>query len=176
MKPMSDIPENFDADIATLVAALSCGDLDEHEIARIVGICRQALENPAAVLAENYGTEAAEVAQYDPQGVIAFIVFIELEDYFAVADTVDELHEQILAAFEAPQLPDYPYDGNDFETISDYFQWLDAQLLEHHAAYRLIHFGQSYTNDFQTVLVHREGTDSLLALCRKLKLEAEYCE
>lgn len=173
---MSDTPDNFEARLNILIDALSCGDLDEHETARIVGICLQALENPAAVLAENYGGEAAEVAQYDPQGVIAFIVFIELEDYFAVADTVDELHEQIIAAFETPQLPAYPYDDNDFETVSDYFQWLDAQLLEHHAAYRLIHFGQSYTNDFQTVLIHRQEAESLLALCRDLALEAEYCE
>lgn len=176
MKPMSDIPENFDANLSTLIGALSCGDLDEHETARIVGICRQALESPSDVLTENYGSEAAEVAKYDPKGVIAFIVFIELEDYFAVADTVDELHEQIIAAFETPQLPDYPYDDNNFETVSDYFQWLDAQLLEHHAAYRLIHFGQSYTNDFQTVLINREAAESLLALCRELQLEAEYCE
>lgn len=173
---MPDIPENFETGLNTVITALSCDDLDAHETARVVGICRQALEDPAAALKENYGDEAAEVAKYDPKGVIAFVVFIELEDYFAVADTVDELHEQIIAAFETPQLPDYPYDDNDFETVSDYFQWLDAQLLEHHPAYRLIHFGQSYTHDFQTVLVHRNGADALLELCRDLQLDAEYCE
>jgi hypothetical protein len=162
--------------LATLIDLLSCGDQDEHEIARIVDICQQAQEKPAETLVENYGKGADQVAQYDPQGVTAFVIFVELEDYFAVSDTVDELHEQVVEAFETPQLPDFPYDNNMFKTVSDYFQWLDAQLLIHHPAYRLMHFGQSYTHDFQTILIRRDTAESLLALCLDLKLEAEYCE
>src|SRR3546814_20693290 len=85
----------------------------------------------------------------DPKGVMAFILFIELEDYFAVADTVDEVYEQIVDAFEQPALPDYPYDDNDFQTVSAFYQWVDGQLLAHHNKYRLISFGERYTNDFQ---------------------------
>ncbi|NYT59132.1 hypothetical protein H0A65_09380 [Alcaligenaceae bacterium] len=158
-----------------LVALLSCNDMDEHETSRIVDICQQAQAEPEKTLRKQYGADAAKVAKYDPQGVTAFILFIELEDYFAVADTVDELYEQIVEAFEQPALPDYPYDDNDFQTVSDFYLWLENQLLQHHEKYRLIRFGESYTNDFQVVLVLREQTQELLALCESLGLLAEPC-
>ncbi|MCC2596464.1 hypothetical protein LKR43_08930 [Pusillimonas sp. MFBS29] len=162
--------------LARVVTLLSCDDMDEHETRRIVDICLQAQTEPEKTLRTQYGADAAKVAQYDPNGVMAFILFIELEDYFAVADTVDELHEQIIEAFEQPALPDYPYDNNDFESVSDFYQWLDQQLLQHHDKYRLISFGESYTNDFQVVLVFRDQTDELLALCESLGLHADPCE
>ncbi len=162
--------------LGELIGMLSCGDLDEHETSRIVNICIQAKDRPAETLHENYGADAAKVAEYDPGGVMAFIIFVELEDYFAVADTVDELYEQIVDAFEQPALPDYPYDDNDFETISDFYRWVDRQLQEHHGKYRLIGFGESYTNDFQVILVYREQAADILALCKELGLRAELCE
>jgi len=162
--------------LTRLIGLLSCDDLDEHETSHIVNICVQAQGEPAATLKEHYGADAAKVAEYDPQGVTAFILFIELEDYFAVADTVDELYEQIVGAFEHPELPGYPYDNNDFETISDFYQWVDRQLLAHHDKYCLISFGESYTNDFQTVLIHREQASAALALCQALDLKAEPCD
>ena len=159
-----------------LVNMLSCGDLDSHECERIVALCEEAKRDPAATLTRHYGQDAAQVAQYDPAGVTAFIIFTELEDYFAFADTVDELYEQVIAAFATPTLPAYPYDDNDFETVSDFFQWVEAQLLQHHPKYQLIHFGQSYTHDFQVILVHRAETASILNLCETLSLDAERCE
>ena len=160
---------------ARLIELLSCHDLDIHEVEGIVSLCKQASLDPARTLSEHYGDDAAQVARYDPTGVLAFIIFTELEDYFAVADTVDELHEQIVAAFETPALPDYPYDDNQFETVEDYFSWLDAQLLVHHPDYRLIEFGQSYTHDFQTVLVLRDTVDKILVLCKDLEILAQPC-
>ncbi|HEY9573896.1 MAG TPA: hypothetical protein VIR76_12355 [Pusillimonas sp.] len=161
--------------LTTLLGMLACGDLDEHEIGRIVDVCVQAQKQPAQTLRENYGADAAKVAEYDPDGVSAFIVFVELEDYFAVADTVDELYEQVVEAFEQPALPDYPYDNNNFQAIPDFYRWVDAQLLAHHAKYCLIEFGQSYTSDLQVVLVYREQMDDILALCKELGLRAEPC-
>lgn len=161
--------------LATLVELLSCHDLDEHEVEGIVALCMQARSDPGPMLADNYGEDAAQVARYDPAGVVAFVIFTELEDYFAVSDTVDELHEQIVAAFETPMLPDYPYDDNQFETVADYFSWLDEQLLIHHPKYRLIEFGQSYTHDFQTVLVLRDSVEQILALCQELEIYAQPC-
>ena len=161
--------------LARLVALLSCNDIDEHETGHIVDICLQAQADPAAILHEYYGNDAAQVAKYDPEGVTAFILFLELEDYFAVADTVDELYEQIVEAFEQPDLPEYPYDDNTFQTVSDFYQWVDSQLLAHHNKYQLISFGESYTHDFQTVLVYREQLEELLTLCRTLGLQAEVC-
>ena len=161
--------------LARLIGMLSCADRDEHEIARIVDICMQATDKPAATLRAQYGADAASVAQYDPGGVTAFIIFVELEDYFAVSDTVDELYEQIVDAFERPQLPEYPYDGNDFETVDDFYAWVDQQLLAHHPRYQLISFGQSYTNDFQEILVFRDQASEILELCRALGLRAEPC-
>src|SRR3546814_9853110 len=102
-----------------LVGLLSCNDIDEHEASRIVGICLQAQTEPEKTLRKHYGADAAKVAQYDPKGVMAFILFIELEDYFAVADTVDEVYEQIVDAFEQPALPDYPYVNNDFQIVTE---------------------------------------------------------
>jgi len=169
-------PDTLAQRYAWLLGMLSCGDLDEHEISRIVSICMQAKDDPAETLREHYGADAAKVAEYDPGGVMAFIIFVELEDYFAVADTVDELYEQIVDAFEQPALPDYPYDDNNFETISDFYQWVERQLLAHHDKYRLIGFGESYTNDFQVVLVQREQTADILSLCNELSLRAELCE
>ncbi|HEY9281105.1 MAG TPA: hypothetical protein VIP51_13615 [Eoetvoesiella sp.] len=150
--------------------------MDPHEVGRIVSICLQARLDPVKTLTENYGAEAAQVAQYDPQGVLAFIIFIELEDYFASADTVDELYEQITEAFETPALPEYPYDNNSFEIVSDYYQWLDQQLLVHHPKYRLINFGQSYSNDFQVILVYRDDAQHILRLCEQLDIDAGLCE
>jgi len=173
---MPDTPPDLELKLASVLDTLSCGDLDEHETTRIVSLCLQAQKAPAEILSSNYGKDAAQIAQYDPKGVTAFIIFVELEDFFAVADTVDELHEQIIAAFESPELPDYPYDDNNFETVSDYFQWLDAQLLAHHPRYCLIHFGQSYSHDFQTVLIYRDKAQAFLALCKELGLEAEPCQ
>jgi|GEM_PF-957887 len=161
--------------LSRLVGMLSCGDQDEHEIARIVDVCMRAQQDPAATLRAQYGAQAASVAQYDPAGVTAFIIFIELEDYFAVSDTVDELYEQIVAAFERPELPEYPYDNNDFESIPDFYRWVDQQLLAHHPRYQLISFGESYSNDFQDILVYREQAQEILELCRELDLRAEPC-
>jgi len=163
------------AKLARLVELLSCHDVDVHGIEGIVTLCGQAVREPARTLSDNYGEDAAQVARYDPTGVLAFIVFTELEDYFAVSDTVDELHEQIVAAFETPTLPDYPYDDNEFETVADYFLWLDEQLLIHHPNYRLIEFGQSYTHDFQTVLIRRDTVEETLALCTGLGIHAQPC-
>ncbi|TEA78462.1 hypothetical protein [Allopusillimonas ginsengisoli] len=161
--------------LARLIGLLSCDDLDTHETERIAGICMQAIDRPAATLQTHYGADAAKVAQYDPDGVTAFILFVELQDYFAVSDNVDELYEQIMDAFEQPQLPGYPYDDNAFETISDFYRWVDAQLLTHHPNYQLISFGESYTHDFQDVLVYRKQVEEILALCKSLALRAELC-
>jgi len=161
--------------LARLIDLLSCHDVDVHEIEGVVRLCIQATSEPAKTLSDNYGDDAAQISRYDPSGVMAFIVFSELEDYFAVSDTVDELHEQILAAFESPTLPEYPYDNNQFETVADYFSWLDEQLLIHHPTYRLIEFGQSYTHDFQTILVLRDTVDEILGLCKELDIAAHPC-
>jgi hypothetical protein len=159
-----------------LIDLLSCNELDESEVERIAGVCMKADADPAATLVDNYGTDAAKVAQYDPEGTTAFIIFIELEDYFAVADTVDELYEQVIDAFETPALPEYPYDDNDFQNISDFFRWVDQQLLSHHEKYCLISFGESYTHDFQVILVRRADLAEILSLCAKLEIQAEKCE
>lgn len=167
--------EDIQHKLAQLIELLSCHDLDQHEVEGIVLLCMQARRDPARTLADNYGEDASQIAQYDPAGVTAFVIFTELEDYFAVSDTVDELHEQVIDAFEIPALPDYPYDDNTFETVMDYFAWLDEQLLAHHPKYRLIEFGQSYTHDFQTVLVLRDTVDKILVLCKDLEILAQPC-
>ncbi|HWL29504.1 MAG TPA: hypothetical protein VNQ97_11410 [Burkholderiaceae bacterium] len=159
-----------------LIGLLSCNDLDESEIERIAGVCVKADAEPASTLADNYGVDAAQVARYDPDGTTAFIIFTELEDYFAVADTVDELYEQVIDAFETPALPEYPYDDNDFQNISDFFRWVDQQLLLHHEKYCLISFGESYTNDFQVILVYRSDLPEILSLCATLEIQAEKCD
>ena len=162
--------------LTALIGLLSCGDLDEHETSRIVNICLQAQTDAAKTLKDNYGSDAAKVAEYDAQGVTSFIIFVELEDYFAVADTVDELYEQIVDAFEHPALPEYPYDNNNFETLADFYYWVDQQLQTHHQKYALINFGESYTHDFQNILVHRDKVSDILSLCRELGLQAQRSE
>lgn len=176
MSPMTTEPDSYPQKLAKLVGLLSCDDLDEHETSRIVNICIQAKADAAKTLKEYYGADAAKVAEYDPQGVSSFIIFVELEDYFAVADTVDELYEQIIDAFEHPALPEYPYDNNSFETINDFYHWVDQQLQTHHEKYSLIAFGESYTHDFQVILVYRNNVTEILALCRELELQAQRCE
>lgn len=173
--PSAIAPANPDI-LSRLIAMLSCDDLDTHEISRIADVCIQAQDDPAGVLHSLYGADAAQVAQYDPAGVIAFIIFVELQDYFAVADNVDELYEQLIEAFENPTLPDYPYDDNNFETVSDFYRWVDGQLQAHHPNYALISFGQSYTNDFQLVLVYRAQRDEIISSCTTLGLQASRCE
>lgn len=173
---MTTEPDAYAQKLTELVRLLSCDDLDEHETTRIVNICIQARNDAARTLKDNYGADAAKVAEYDPQGATAFIIFIELEDYFAVADTVDELYEQIVDAFEHPALPEYPYDNNNFETLSEYYGWVDQQLQLHHNKYCLIGFGESYTHDFQVILVYRDKAPEILALCKQLGLQAERCE
>src|SRR3546814_12302572 len=104
---------------------LACGDRDENEIGRIVDVCVQAQKQPAQTLRENYGADAAKVAEYDPDGVSAFIVFVELEDYFAVADTVDELYEQVFEAFAQHALPASPDHNNNFPALNASYLWVD---------------------------------------------------
>jgi hypothetical protein len=163
------------AQLEQLIGLLSCNDLDEAEIERIAGVCLKADAEPTSTLADHYGMDAAQVARYDPEGTTAFIIFTELEDYFAVSDTVDELYEQVIDAFETPTLPDYPYDDNDFQSISDFFRWVDQQLLQHHEKYCLISFGESYTHDFQVILVYRSDVVEILQLCATLGIQAERC-
>lgn len=172
---MAEPASGYESKLGRLIGLLSCGDLDEHETQRIVQACVAARRDPAKTLRELYGADAAKVAQYDPEGVAAFIVFVELEDYFAVADTVDELYEQVIDAFEQPALPDYPYDDNDFQSVPDFYRWVDEQLLRHHEKYCLIEFGESYANDFQVILVHRATVGQTLDLCRELGLHAARC-
>ncbi len=169
-------PDSLPQKLAALIRLLSCDDLDEHEVSRIVNICLQARTDAVKTLKDNYGADAAKVAEYDSQGVTPFIIFVELEDYFAVADTVDELYEQIVDAFEHPALPEYPYDNNNFETLTDFYHWVDQQLQTHHQKYCLISFGESYTHDFQVILVHRDKVPEILSLCRELGLQAQRCE
>ena len=168
--------DTYPQKLGTLIGLLSCDDLDEHETSRIVNICLQARTDAVKTLKENYGADAAKVAEYDPEGVGSFIIFVELEDYFAVADTVDELYEQIVDSFEHPALPEYPYDNNNFETITDFYHWVDQQLQTHHEKYGLISFGESYTHDFQVILVYRDKTSDILSLCQELGLQAQRCE
>src|SRR3546814_9671278 len=123
---------------------VGCVDQDEQVIGRIVDVCVPAQNQPARTLRENYGADSAKVAEYDPDGVSAFIVFVELEDYFAVADTVDELYEQVVEAFEQPALPDYPYDNNNFQAIPDFYRWVDAQLLAHRS--------EEHTSELQSLM------------------------
>lgn len=165
----------YRSQISRLIDLLACGDLDPPETERIAKICVQAQSDPAATLLKHYGADAAKVAEYDADGVAAFIIFIELEDYFAVADTVDELYEQIIDAFERPALPAYPYDDNDFETVSDFYRWVDSQLLVHHPKYQLIGFGESYSHDFQVILVRRDDVEEILNLCAALGVLAGRC-
>lgn len=172
MQPSSEPSAIDTGGLTQLISLLACGDLDAHELARITHVCGQALAEPANTLSTHYGAEAAQVARYDPDGVLAFILFIELEDYFAVSNTVDELYEQVIDAFERPLLPDYPYHDNDFQTLADYFSWVDRQLLEHHPKYCLIHFGESYTHDFQVILVRRDDVGEIMSLCKQLGMLA----
>ncbi|QAA93797.1 hypothetical protein [Pollutimonas thiosulfatoxidans] len=169
-------PENNKREqLLTLTQWLTCDDLDEHEANRIIDLCLQVQASPTPTLLETYGADAAKVVEYDPQGLLAFVLFTELEDYFAYADTVDELYEQIVDAFEQPALPDYPYEQSSFDSVSGFFAWVDQQLLAHHTKYQLIHFGQSYTHDFQVLLVYRDRVDDILALCGQLGVQAERC-
>src|SRR3546814_2269045 len=85
------------------------------------------------------------------------------------------MYEHVVEAFEHPDLPDYPYDNNNVQVITDFYRWVDAKLLAHHAKYCLSEFGQSYTSDLQVVLVYREQMDDILALCKELGLRAEPC-
>jgi hypothetical protein len=172
---MNEQNSQYANQLTALIGLLSCGDLDEHETRRIVQSCVAVRSDPGESLRRLYGPDAAKVAQYDPDGVIAFIVFVELEDYFAVADTVDELYEQIVDAFEKPALPEYPYDENDFDGVPDFYRWVDEQLQRHHGKYCLIEFGQSYTHDFQVVLVHRATVHQTLELCQALNIRAATC-
>lgn len=171
---MTDTTE--EQQLAALIDLLSCNELDAHERNAVVQLCQQAKADPVNTLKENYGGDSTQIAQYDPKGVVAFVIFVELEDYFAVSDTVDEMHEQLIAAFEQPALPGYPYDDNAFETVDDYYRWLDTQLLLHHPKYRLIYFGESYMQDFQVILVYRDTVAILLELCRDLEIQAGLCE
>lgn len=175
MAAMDDETSLYRSRLVQLVDLLACGDLDAPETERIVNTCMRARQDAAATLLSHYGADAAKVAEYDAPGVTAFIIFIELEDYFAVADTVDELYEQVIEAFERPALPGYPYDDNDFVTVSDFYRWVDSQLLAHHPKYCLIGFGESYNYDFQVILVRRDDVDEILGLCEELGVLAERC-
>ena len=146
----------------------------EQDIQDISQSILNACSSPAA-MGEAYGSQARTLMEHDPEGALVLAISYELDDYLALADTVDELWEEIQAAFEARDLPPFPYDDLPFQDVEGFFDWADKQLLACHPDYGLLEFAQSYDEEFQLILVKREHTPEILRLCQELGIPAEPC-
>ncbi|WP_341667205.1 hypothetical protein [Alcaligenes sp. SDU_A2] len=146
----------------------------EQDIQDIAQSIQNACASPDA-MGQAYGSQARTLMEHDPEGALVLAIGYELDDYLALADTVDELWEEIQGAFEARDLPPFPYDDMPFQDVDGFFEWANTQLLTCHPDYGLLEFAQSYDEEFQLILVKREHIQEILNLCQKLGIPAEPC-
>ncbi|MEJ6666404.1 hypothetical protein EGK70_005420 [Alcaligenes aquatilis] len=161
--------------LTRLLNLLTGFDQKEEDIAAISQSVLTASASPAA-MGEAYGKHAQNLMEHDPDGALILAISYELDDYLALADTVDELWEEILAAFESQDLPAFPYEDMPFQDVDGFFQWANEQLQEFHPAYCLLEFAQSYDEEFQLIVVKRESLEEILSLCEKLDIPAQPAE
>lgn len=161
--------------LTRLLNLLTGFDQKEQDIAAISQSVLTASASPAA-MGEAYGKHAQNLMEHDPDGALILAISYELDDYLALADTVDELWEEILAAFESQDLPTFPYDDMPFQDVDGFFQWANEQLQEFHPSYCLLEFAQSYDEEFQLIVVKRENLEEILSLCEKLDIPAQPAE
>lgn len=139
-----------------------------HEITSQILLAEQSPE----AMGRAYGPEAQAVAESHPDSRRLLALSYELDDYFALGNSVDEIWEEILAAFESPDMPAFPYEDMPFQDIESFFVWADEQLLESHPDYGLIEFAPNPEYEFQLILVKRAYITDILSLCDELGLSA----
>lgn len=161
--------------LTRLLNLLTGFDQNEQDVQAISQAVLTASTSPVA-MGEIYGKQAQNLMEYDPDGALILAISYELDDYLALADTVDELWEEILAAFESSDLPAFPYDDMPFQDVDGFFQWANEQLQQYHPSYCLLEFAQSYDEEFQLIVVKREHLDEILSLCKTLDIPVQTVE
>lgn len=162
--------------------------IDKHTLVRLLDLlanCEQsptsleeiathiltALQSPQA-MQEAYGIDTQALDADHPSSSLLLALSYELNDYFALGDSVDEVWEEILAAFETPAMPAFPYEEMPFQDIESFFIWADQQLQLAHPEYGLIEFAANPEYVFQLILVQRQYISEILELCEQLGLTA----
>lgn len=144
-----------------LIHLLSRRELEGENLEACVEAVRHADDN------DNYDwlDEGHERQQY--------AVLAELNDWVAISDKVDELHEVITdIVFDHP-LPPFPYpdDNRDFPPPA-YFRWLDERLAASGKGYELLLWDHGYDDNINALVVRREDTPRILALAGTLDFPA----
>ena len=142
-----------------------------HSLQEIADRIIEALESPQAMQAA-YGPDTQALAAENPASSLLLALSYELDDYFALGDSVDEIWEEILAAFETPAMPAFPYEEMPFQDIESFFIWANEQLQLAHPDYGLIEFAHNPEYAFQLILIQHQYMDEILELCEQLGLTA----
>ena len=102
-----------------------------------------------------------------------YAVLAELNDWVAIGDKVDELHEVIADIVFDHALPPFPDHGDkqDFPPPA-YFRWLDERLAASGKGYELLLWDHGYDDNLNALVVRREDTPRILALSGTLDFPA----
>lgn len=150
-----------------LVDLLTCRELDADELASTVAAIEGAADDPDLDWLDDPSS----------QELMQTAIVFKLNDFTAVGDKIDEVHELIGEFFADPPLPDYPLHEDGRHVLPDeYFVWLDQRLLERAGelgGYELLLLGQHYSEDLHCILVLRKDTPRVLELARELALIIE---
>ncbi|KQZ56418.1 MULTISPECIES: hypothetical protein [unclassified Lysobacter] len=149
-----------------LVDLLTSRELEPEELESTVAAIDDAADDPD--LDWLYEPTSEELMQ-------TAIIF-KLNDFTAVGDKIDEVHERISDFFADP-LPDYPlHEGGRYFLPDEYFVWLDQQLIQRakdNGGYELLLLGQHYSEELHAIAVLRADTAQILELATELALIIE---
>ncbi len=159
------------SDLVRLLDLLSNCEQQADQLELIATHIQEALQSPEAMQA-TYGDDTQALAIDTPANSLLLALSYELDDYFALGDSVDEIWEEVLAAFETPGMPAFPYEDMPFQDIESFFLWADQQLLQAHPDYALIEFASNPEYEFQLILIQRQHMSEILELCERLGLTA----
>jgi hypothetical protein len=148
-----------------LVELLTCGDLASDQVEAIAMIVEDAPDNPEYEWREWLP---------DPTHAMVWALLVELDDFIATSDKIDELHEQIAEFFDA-DFPGFPHDprGKQPDGVQSYFRWLDGVLqarAPERGGYELLEIENPVDDNMCAIVVCRPDTTRILELADSLSL------
>jgi hypothetical protein len=151
--------------IRELVELLTSGELADDQVEAIAMIVEDAPDNPEYEWREWLP---------EPTNAMLWALLVELDDFIATSDKIDELHEQIQEFFD-DEFPGFPHDprGKQPDGVQTYFQWLDGVLQARavdRGGYELLEIENPVDDNMCAIIVYRPDTDRILQLADALSL------
>lgn len=145
--------------LAELISLLTCGDLQGEDAQTCAAAVRADMDDPDLAFVEEENDR------------LQFLIRVQLDDWIAWSDKIDELHDKIIADFQEP-LPPFPHHANKMDFSSaDYFRWMDSVLAGQ--GYELLLWRDRFDDNIYAFAVGRDDTARILALCTDIGVYAE---